>query len=148
MGATVLGAVGAPTSNPNPSYPNPEDFADLGQQTYAQSQAQQAYQQAPSMDEQKARSFLNNFADWLASGTAERKLQEMEARTGCPRGTFVEGFLGKVLGTIGKVLGIAVQVVGSVLKTILNIIFSLLSGAVNLIINVASALAGMLQAEA
>ena len=140
MGATVLGAVGAPTSTPNTQgYPNPEDFDDLGQQS--------AFQQAPQMDEQRAKSFLNNFAEWLSDGSAERKLQEMERKTGCPRGTLVEGFLGKVLGTIGKVLGIAVQVVGSVLRTILNIIFSLLSGAVNLIINVASALAGMLQAE-
>lgn len=140
MGATVLGAVGAPTSTPNTQgYPNPEDFDDLGQQS--------AYKQAPQMDEAKAKDFLNGFADWLSSGAAERKIQEIEQRTGCPRGSLVEGFLGKVLGTIGKVLGIAVQVVGSVLRTILNIIFSLLSGAVNLIINVASALAGMLQAE-
>ena len=141
MGATILGlANGAPQTNPNPTpMPSPEDFADLGQTS--------AYRQAPVMDEEKAKSFLSNFAEWLADGSAERKIQEMERKTGCPRGTLVEGFLGKVLGTIGKVLGIAVQVVGSVLRTILNIIFSLLSGAVNLVINVASALAGMLQAE-
>ena len=107
-----------------------------------------AIQQSPQMDEEEARSFLSDFANYISDPSGLRQdARDYEMRTGKSATSKIGGFFNKALKTISGILGTAIEIVGNVAKTLLNVIFSILNGAVNLILNVARGLCGMLKLE-
>lgn len=100
---------------------------------------------APCDDEKvtKAKGFLNKFTQYIKSQSFKDSVNSAAQKYNVPPKKVAEGFFSKCLGTIGDVLGIAITTVGNAGHTLIDIIASLAHGAVNMIVNVATALASI-----
>lgn len=104
---------------------------------------QQTAQQA-TQEQAQAKSFLNSFRDYINSHNFTNDVNNASARTGVPPRRIAENFIEKVLGTIGDVLGIGIGTIRSAGHTIVSLLSAVLNGGIDLICNVASAIANML----
>lgn len=104
---------------------------------------QQTAQQA-TQEQANAKSFLNSFREYIKGTDFVNDVNNASARTGVPPRRIAENFIEKVLGTIGDVLGIAIGTVRSTGHTIISLLSAVLNGGIDLICNVASAIANML----
>ena len=109
----------------------------FGQYDYRQTAQQAAQEQA------QAKSFLNSFREYINSCAFTNDVNNASARTGIPPRRIAENFIEKVFGTIGDVLGIAVGTIRSAGHTVVSLISAVLNGGIDLICNVAQALANI-----
>ena len=91
----------------------------------------------------KAKGFLKQFTDYIKGDTFKHDINDTAKKYGVPPKKLAQNFFEKALGTIGDVLGIAINAVGNAGHTLIDILATVAHGAVNLIVNVANALARM-----
>lgn len=96
---------------------------------------------ASESEETKARNFLDEFSNYIKGESFKEKVNGIAQVKGIPPKVVAKNFFEKALGIIGDTLGIAINTVGNVGHTLVDILSTIAHGAVNLIVNVANALA-------
>lgn len=90
-----------------------------------------------------AKNFLDGFMNFIKGDKFTESINRNAIKYNIPPKRLAQGFFGKILGTIGDVLGIAIGTVRSVGHTVINVIGIILNGAVDLVCNVANAIASI-----
>lgn len=90
---------------------------------------------------QKARGFLRDFTSFIKSEGFKNEVNETAKKYNLPPKKIAESFFEKALGTVGDVLGVVFNTAGNAGHMLIDILATIAHGAVNLIVNVASALA-------
>ena len=94
-------------------------------------------------EEQKARSFLGQFTNYIKSDLFKKDVEDAAKKTGVPPKKIAQNFFEKALGTVGDILGIAVGTVKNAADTLINLLSTVAHGAVSIVCNVANALVSM-----
>lgn len=92
---------------------------------------------------QESKNFLNWFRNYIGSQNFKDSVNNASIKYNVPPKAVAKNFFENILGTIGDVLGVAIGTVRNVGHTIVDIITAVLHGGVNLICNIANALASI-----
>lgn len=90
--------------------------------------------------EQKAKSILSNFTEYIKGPSFQRDVNIVARETNVSPKKLATNFFEKVLGTIGDIAGIAVNTVGNVAHTIVDLLARVANCGIDIICKVANAL--------
>lgn len=96
-----------------------------------------------TVEESKARNFLNDFKSYVQSAEFKDDVNQVAKKYGVPPKKVAQNFFEKALGTVGDILGIAISVVCNAGRVVVNVASTIAHSIVNLIQSIFNGIASI-----